>query len=54
MKEGGEDQLYDKDDSTQEPPTDAPLGFGWDALILLLLIATAYALYIHKHKVLIH
>ncbi len=36
------------------PPTEAPLGLGWDALILLLLIATAYALYIRRHKVLIH
>lgn len=48
------------DGSTQEPPGNeeqgnpAPLGLGWDALILLLLLATAYALYIRRHKVLIH
>lgn len=56
MKEGEGDGTYD-DDSTQEPPGNeeqgnpAPLGLGWDALILLLLIATAYALYIRRHKV---
>ena len=43
------------DGGTGTPDTeDAPLGLGWDALILLLLIATAYALYIRRHKVLIH
>jgi len=32
------------------PPTEAPLGLGWDALILLLLIAAIYALYLRKKR----
>lgn len=44
---GDNDTIYD-DDSTENPPTDAPLAFGWDVIILLLLLAIGYTLSIRK------
>lgn len=48
-----DDELYDEDDttyddSTQAPPQIAPLGFGWDVIILLMLMAAAYGLYLRR------
>lgn len=48
-----DDVLYDEDDttddgSTQAPPQIAPLGFGWDVIILLMLMAAAYVLYLRR------
>lgn len=53
----GDDMLYDEDGtkdgtiddgSTQAPPQIAPLGFGWDIIILLMLMAAAYVLYLRR------
>ena len=43
-----DDVLYDEDDTTQAPPQIAPLGFGWDVIILLMLMAAAYVLYLRR------
>ena len=51
----GEDDILgdeDKDDnSTQNPPTVAPLGLDWDAFVLLLLLAIAYAFYLYRKHI---
>ena len=41
------DEIYDDDeDQTEQPPQFAPLSFGWDAILFMLLLACAYAIYI--------
>ena len=37
---------YIDDDETLPPPQFAPLSFGWDAILFMLLLAGAYAIYI--------
>ena len=48
--EGLEDSNYGDgyidDDETLPPPQFAPLSFGWDAILFMLLLAGAYAIYI--------
>lgn len=47
--ESHDDVVYDDDDEyTENPPEYAPLGFGWDVIILLLLLAIGYTLSIRK------
>ena len=43
------DELYDDDEEgTQAPPTIAPIGFGWDVVVFMLMLCLAYALYLRK------
>ena len=39
---------YIDDDDTLPPPQFAPLSFSWDAILLMLLLACAYAAYIRR------
>ena len=39
---------YIDDDETLPPPQFAPLSFSWDAILLMLLLACAYAVYIRR------
>lgn len=39
---------YIDDDDTLPPPQFAPLSFSWDAILLMLLLACAYAVYIRR------
>ena len=42
------DNGYIDDDDTLPPPQFAPLSFSWDAILLMLLLACAYAAYIRR------
>lgn len=42
------DNGYIDDDDTLPPPQFAPLSFSWDAILLMLLLACAYAVYIRR------
>lgn len=45
--EEDDDVIYDDDENqTEQPPQFAPLSFGWDAILFMLLLAGAYAIYI--------
>lgn len=39
---------YIDDDTFLPPPMHAPLGMGWDTILLMLILATAYTLYITR------
>ena len=42
-----DDTVYD-DDETQAPPSFAPLDFGWDVILFMLLLSLLYAYKIHR------
>jgi hypothetical protein len=43
------DVLYDDEEGgTQAPPEIAPIGFGWDVVVFMLMLCLAYVLYLRK------
>jgi hypothetical protein len=44
-----DDGLYDDEEGgTQAPPEIAPIGFGWDVVVFMLMLCLAYVLYLRK------
>lgn len=44
-----DDGLYDDEEGgTQAPPEIAPIGFGWDVVVFMLMLCLAYAIYLRK------